>query len=132
MGLSYKSGSSTFHSLSDNAGTITSSYPINADGYFGNKGKSHSDDVRNIESENPSQTAKDFYDTIAYGGIESNIVNKKTNEVIGQTTKLKDGTVVSWREVSSSDGSPAIDINISQSKDSAGIAKQKIHFVKEK
>jgi len=42
---------------------------------------------------------------------------------------MEDGTVITMREVSSSDGSPAIDINISGSSDSGGLNDQKIHFI---
>ena len=40
-------------------------------------------------------------------------------------------TIVSYRKVSSSDGTPAVDINIKKSKESGGVKQQKIHFVKE-
>lgn len=43
---------------------------------------------------------------------------------------MKDGTILSYREVSSSDGSPAVEINIRQSDDHSDIKYQKIHFVK--
>ncbi|MCF0106641.1 MAG: hypothetical protein HUJ53_07765 [Holdemanella sp.] len=43
-----------------------------------------------------------------------------------------DGTIITYREVSSSDGSPAVDINIKKSTDSSGVKSQKIHFVKKK
>jgi hypothetical protein len=36
-------------------------------------------------------------------------------------------TVVTWREVSCSDGSPAADINNKKSTDSGGLKTQKIH-----
>lgn len=50
----------------------------------------------------------------------------------GKKTKLSDGSIISWRNVSHSpDKSPAVDINIERSSDSGGIKKQKIHFVKE-
>ena len=65
--------------------------------------------------------------------IEEPIFNKKTGDEIGQKTTLSDGSIISWRNVSSSaDGSPAVDINIEYSSDSGGIKRQKIHFVKEK
>ena len=49
----------------------------------------------------------------------------------GKLVKMKDGSIVSHREISTSDGSPAVEINITRSEDSGGIKKQKIHFVKE-
>ena len=48
----------------------------------------------------------------------------------GVYTKMKDGSILSYREVSSSDGSPAVEINIKQSTDHGDIKYQKIHFVK--
>lgn len=46
----------------------------------------------------------------------------------GVKTLMGDGTVVSLREVSSSDGSPAVEINIRNSFGSGGVKNQKIHF----
>lgn len=43
---------------------------------------------------------------------------------------MADGGVVTWRETSISDGSPAVDINIEHSSDSGGVKEQKIHFIK--
>lgn len=130
MGLSYKGGASSYHSLGDNLSSVKSDYKLSKGGYFGTKGKSSDNSVRNIKSEDPKATAKDFYDKITYGGIEKPIIDKKTGDTIGKTTTLKDGSVVSWREVSSSDGSPAVEINIKKSSDSTGVKGQKIHFVK--
>ena len=48
----------------------------------------------------------------------------------GVYTKMKDGTILSYREVSSSDGTPAVEINVKESNDHGGIKYQKIHFVK--
>lgn len=49
----------------------------------------------------------------------------------GTIAKLADGTIVSYRKVSSSDVTPTVDINIKKSKESGGVKQQKIHFVKE-
>ena len=46
-------------------------------------------------------------------------------------THMSDGTVITMRKVSTSDGTPAVDINIEHSRGSGGIKSQKIHFVKE-
>ena len=64
--------------------------------------------------------SKIFYDKIARGGVESPIKDKNGN-VKGHLSKMADGSIVSWREVSNSDGSPAVDINIERSSDSGGI-----------
>jgi hypothetical protein len=44
---------------------------------------------------------------------------------------MADGTIITWRKISSSDGSPVIEINISGSTHSGGLKKQKIHFVED-
>ena len=50
----------------------------------------------------------------------------------GYITELKDGTIISYREVTSTEGSPAVEINIKKSTDTGGVKKQKIHFEKRK
>lgn len=125
----YKGGSPRYRSIGDNVGSLKASYPF-SNGYFGVKGQGRSA-TRNILSSDPIATAKDFYDKAAYGGIEKPIYNTKTGDIIGQTTSLADGSVISWRNISSSDGSPAVEINIKRSSDASGVKQQKIHFVKE-
>ena len=93
-------------------------------GYFGDPGVGRSF-VRIIESADPLSAAKDFYDKISYGGIEKTMNNRK-----GVYTKMKDGTILSFRKTSSSDGSPAVEINIKHSTDHGDLKYQKIHFVK--
>lgn len=44
---------------------------------------------------------------------------------------MSDGTIVSYRIKSVSDGTPVIEINIRRSKNSSGVKNQKIHFVME-
>ena len=48
----------------------------------------------------------------------------------GFYTKMKDGSILSYRETSSSDGSPAVEINIKHSTDHGDVKYQKIHFTK--
>ena len=123
MGHGYKGDTGHHHSITENLGSLTAKYDY-SNGYFGEQGKGRSF-VRNISSDDPANTAKDFYDTAAHGGIEGAMYNGK-----GYVTKMKDGTILSYREVSSSDGSPTVEINIRQSDDHGDIKYQKIHFVK--
>ena len=123
MGHGYKGDTGHHHSITENLGSLTAKYDY-SNGYFGEQGKGRSF-VRNISSDDPANTAKDFYDTAAHGGIEGAMYNGK-----GYVTKMKDGTILSYREVSFSDGSPAVEINIRQSDDHGDIKYQKIHFVK--
>lgn len=127
MGTGFKGGASHHHTISENISDVKSEYPYSG-GYFGKVGKSGNTHVRNIESDDPVADSKKFYDKIARGGVESPIKDKNGN-VKGHLSKMADGSIVSWREVSNSDGSPAVDINIERSSDSGGIKQQKIHFV---
>ncbi len=129
MGFNYKGGADHYHSIGENVSGLSKDYPL-SNGYFGTKGDSKDNSIRHIESSDPAATAKDFYDKAAHGGKEEDILDKNGN-IKGATTKMADGTIITWREVSSSDGSPAVDINIKHSDDSSGLKGQKIHFVKE-
>lgn len=120
----YLGGTNRHHSISDNLPNLTDSYQF-AHGFFGDRGDSTKVRTRHITSNNPIKTSKDFYRKIAYGAIEKNLPNNK-----GKVAKLKDGTIITYREISSSDGSPAVDINIKKSTDSKDVKQQKIHFIK--
>ena len=123
MGLGYKGDAGHYYSIAENLPSLISSYSYH-NGYFGEKGQGRSF-VRNIACSNPAKVAKDFYDKAAHGGIEQEMSNGK-----GLYTKLKDGSILSYREVSSSDGTPVVEINIRGSTDHGGVKNQKIHFVK--
>lgn len=128
MGLGFKGDAGHYHSIRENLDTVKNAYGFN-NGYFGEPSSSNvKNNRRNIVSNDPQSTAKEFYDKIAYGGKENKLENGK-----GYMTSLKDGTIITWRPLSSSsDGSPAVDINIIYSTDHCGIKQQKIHFVKGK
>ena len=81
--------------------------------------------MRRIESQDPASAAKDFYEEATWGGVETPLSNGR-----GVKSEMSDGTIVTMRVTSSSDGSPAVDINISKSSENAGIKQQKIHFVR--
>lgn len=121
----YKGGSPTHHSLRENIQELSKIYPINEEGYFSKKGEADEDGIRQIDGEDAIITARRFYETLAYGGIEENLPNGK-----GVRAMLKDGTFVIYREITSTPGSPAVEINIRKSKDNFGIKYQKIHFEK--
>ncbi|MCD8294836.1 MAG: hypothetical protein LUE27_06325 [Clostridia bacterium] len=121
MGTGYKGGASHHHSISENLPNLTSIYPYH-DWYFGKRGQGGSH-TRNIICDDPVASAQKFYEIASYGGIEHNMDK-------GVYTNLTDGTIVSYREVSSSDGTPVVEINIRSSTDSGGVKQQKIHFVK--
>lgn len=116
-------GTSAPHTFADNLASLERKYPLSPSGYFGTKGQGRSF-VRHISSDTPVATANDFYNTATKNSVSERDIGGK-----GKMATLRDGTTVSIREVSSSDGSPAVEIKIS----SPGRVKdQKIHFVKEK
>lgn len=123
MGHGYKKNPGHYHSVIDNLPALISNYEYKS-GYFGCRGKGRNF-VRNIYSNNPIKTARDFYGKIALGGIEKKLENGK-----GFQTSLKDGTIISFRAISSSDGTPVVEINIRKSNTHGDLKRQKIHFVK--
>ncbi len=122
MGTCFKGCSIYYRSIGQNV-LITSSKYQYQNGYFGIKTGHH---IRNIASDNPLITATDFYNKIAFGGIETVLRNGALN-----ITRMADGTVITMRTISHSDGSPVVEMNISKSTHSGGVKQQKIHFVKE-
>ena len=123
MGHGYKEDIGHYHSISENLPELISKYKY-SNGYFGDSGKGRSC-VRNIVSEDPIATSKDFYDKATRGGIEKEMSNGK-----GYYRKMKDGSILSYREKSSTDGSPVVEINIKSSNEHGDIKYQKIHFVR--
>lgn len=106
---------------------IVSSIYQYENGRFGVSSPSTGNKTRNIASPDPVGTAKDFYDRIALGGIEQSFNGGKL-----KVTRMADGTHVSWRLISHSDGTPVVEINIDHSTHTGGIKDQKIHFVEER
>ena len=113
-----------FRSLDQNLNSVSLSYPI-SNGYFGIKGSSYG--IREIHSRNHEKTAKDFFNKIARGGI----LDLQTIKG-GVVSRMKDGTVVSYRKITSSNNSPAVEIRFRKLDSKFGIKDQKIHFVQDK
>ncbi len=112
-------------SFSENIDSLKNHFDFK-NGYFGEKGTKS--DRRRIESDSPIEIARSFYDIASEGGLEEPLSNGK-----GVMSTLKDGTVVTMREISNSvDRSPAVDINIRKSIEQNGVKNQRIHFVKRK
>lgn len=124
MGTGYKGNSVYFRSIGQNVLIVSSKYGY-ANGYFGENSKHGSNRTRNIIAADNLTAAQDFYDKIAFGGKER-IVNDNM-----RITRMADGTVITMRKISHSDGTPAVDINIEPSTHTGGVKSQKIHFVQE-
>lgn len=125
MGTSYKGNTKYYRSIGQNVMIVASKYDYSG-GRFGVNSPSTGNQTRNIASSDNLATAKDFYDKIALGGIEKSYKNGKM-----KITKMADGTTITMRETSTSDGTPVVEINIKGSTHTGGIKNQKIHFVEE-
>ncbi len=125
MGTAYKGNAAYYRSVGQNILPTASKYKYQ-NGRFGDKSPSTGNKTRNITSSDPVSTATDFYNTIAYGGKETVYDGGKR-----RITQMADGTVITWRESSNSDGSPVVEISISRSSHAGGLKKQKIHFVED-
>lgn len=123
MGVSYKGGAPSYHSISDNISNLKKSFKF-INGYFGDQGTSNR--VRVVYGNDPVSIGKEFYNKIAFGGIEKDLSNGK-----GKITYMADGSIITFRPTTKSDNYPGVNINISKSTDSGGIKQQKIHFGKE-
>ena len=124
----YKGNASHYHRLSENIASVASEFGLH-NGFFGTRGIGGSASIRNIESDDPEATAKEFYDKLAHGGIE-NPLYKKDGSPNGFQTKMADGSIINWRPSSSSDGSPAVDIFVTTIDENGSIKTQKIHFIR--
>ena len=124
MGHDYKGDTGHYHTILENIPAAAAKFEYR-DGYFGKSSPDGKTKNRNIASDDPVKTAKEFYNAIANGGIEEPMANGK-----GVVTVLADGTAISYRKVSSSpDRSSVVEINISDSTDTGGVKTQKIHFI---
>lgn len=123
MGTGYIGGATHFRSISDNFVNITAVYALK-NGYFGQKGQSKNTAVRNLVCENPVREAQKFFSTCAFGGA----LDRKIEADV-KIAKMADGTIITFRKISKSDGSPAVSINIKYGDKNGKIKTQKIHFV---
>ena len=113
------------HSLNDNLPDVTRRFPLAPCGKFGERGRNN---ARVIKSSAPVGTAYEFFNRISAGYVKITAIPYRDGGKKGCVATLKDGTKITIRKKSSSDGSPAVDINIV----SPGRVKpHKIHFVKE-
>ena len=127
LGTSYKGNTRQHRSVGQNIAITAKVYQY-SDGRFGIKSPSTGNITRNISSVDPLKTSKDFYDKIALGGIEKTVL-KNGKEI--KITTMADGTIISRRTFSTSDGTPVVEIHINGSSHTGGIKEQKIHFIKE-
>ena len=75
--------------------------------------KNRATNVRHIQSNDPVQNSKDFMAGLVKGFKTREPIRDRNGEIKGHKFVMKDGGVVTWRLKSTSDGSPAVDINVS-------------------
>ncbi len=105
-------------SVCDNAESVAKKYNLNEFGKFGKKGKN----CRIFKCDDPVKESAEFYKKLSKGGFEEPLKNGK-----GVKTTFDDNSVVTYREITKTPNSPAIDIKI---ETPGKIRKQKIHFIK--
>lgn len=102
--------------LLENAKEMSSKYPYNNYGLFGEKG----DNCRVIKTPDPVATSKDFFKKISKGGTTEPFEK-------GNITNFNKKIFITHRIITSTKDSPAVSINAPKS---SFIKKQKIHFIK--
>ncbi|CCI84935.1 hypothetical protein FC52_GL001006 [Lactobacillus pasteurii DSM 23907 = CRBIP 24.76] len=108
-------------SIQENIRQLTKDYPLSPGGEFGKAGKSSG--VRVIEANDQFKTAQDFWLKLSKGGEELYLPNKKGKKVI-----FPDGSISTYRIITSTKNSPAIEIYVYHNN--SKIKMKKIHFVR--
>lgn len=94
-------------------------------GYFGTKFKDkRSSYYRTISSDNPQKDAEELFSYLVRGGTRV-----PTDNPHQELYRLPDGTYVSLRIFTSTDGSPAVEISIRKNPNNTKVKSQKIHFI---
>ena len=127
MGLTYKGGAKHHHSLKENLQNHESNSLFQRHGNHYGEINGKSAKVTTIKSNDPIKTAQEFFDKIGYGG--KFMINSSTGRLDQNLVYMYDGTIIYYR-VTSKSGSPAISINVSNSRDNCGLRTHKIHFIK--
>ena len=106
-------------SLEQNAKSLSQEYKLDERGFFGEK-KGH---CQVIFTDTPEITGMDFYQKLGRGG-KTVPMPRNSN---GTITLLDDGSRITFRIVTSTSGSPAVEVHVAMTK---SVAIQKIHFIK--
>ena len=113
------------HTIADNLAAVTKHFPLTADGLFGkSSGRSG---VRHIETDSPISTAYEFFNRLIEGYDIIEPISYKDGKRKGCKAYMNDGSVITFRKRSTSDGSPAVDIKI---ETQGRVKSHKVHFVK--
>ena len=127
MGTCDRGEHNSYRSIRINASLMQNSFPVK-EGYFGERASKSNNRVRRIFSSDPIKTAKDFFNQLSKGAVVEQLPSENASLKLKAT--LPDGGIIVYREVSHSDGTPAVEINIDHSSDAGAIKRQKIHFMR--
>ncbi len=111
------------NTIADNLPDVTKRFSLSDAGYFDKQGRG----ARVIESNAPVSTAYELFNRLVKGYVKITPIPNNDGTRKGVVATMRDGTIITLRKKSSSDGSPAVDINI---RSPGRVKTQKIHFVK--
>ena len=112
--------SSGTSNMNENVSLLPEKFAPNEYGNFGKPGKN----CRVIKCEDPVSESSEFYEIIGQGGEVRTIPGRE-----GTITKLDDRSQITYRVITTTEDSPAVEINVK--KVDTNINGQKIHFIKE-
>lgn len=115
----YFGNSSQMRSLKDNITRANRFFPLK-NGFFGDDEDGHNY-IRHISQKKNSKTIQKLFVLLSYGGIE---LKKLRNGVI---VRMKDGAILTYRSVSTSDHNESLMINTKKVINSQ-VKNQKIHY----
>lgn len=109
-------------SIDENARRMSTRFPISRNGYFGIRDHKQ---IRVISCIDPIETSRAFFQRLTYGATHEIAMNNRGMKY--QRATFSDGSIVTYRVVTSTPDSPAIQISIAR----AGLIRnQKIHFTR--
>lgn len=106
----------------DNLPELSERFALKPSGYFGSK-TPRNGRVRIIESVDPAKDAYDFQSPAGNNPSVFKVIDGGKEHVM----RMRDGTIITYRRYSNSDGTPVVELSL---VDAPGVRNQKIHFVK--
>ena len=104
-------------SIDGNYLKVQDKYPLRAGGNLGHE--THHPGYNNFYSDNPTKDAMEMYSDLSYGST-----TQLRDDVV--LSKFEDGDIISLRPYTSTNGSPAVDVHVINSRI---LRWQRIHFL---
>ena len=123
-GFAKTHGADSHHNLTDNLPELKKHFKTTPEGYFGTEGSSTR--TRRIASDDPLATAEEFFKIATKGGVPKQLDHAPPGM---EAIKMKDGSLITKRVTSSSDGTPVVEISV-KGTSKGHVKDQKIYFVK--